>query len=603
MTLMFFPTGTFFAFGVGSLYKLPYSQIDIRRFNSGNNLSPPGSYDIGQTLGITVDNTDYLLVLGESEILLYRDDVKNAMLVYETALAYSSSEITDYNRKPVPRRLLKSSRLDGSFFLLSEGGLPVLLELDIYSGVHEIYSSQPISDTVSTSTVAKALGQGYRDDVFVMVVNNSTLRLYSVLDNEYKGTVGVAQHCDQVTRLHNLPPAANDSRISFAMRCTKDGQDMLYYAVVTYRYSQSLDSVHPLNVGVPVATTTYLAVRHGNQVTIFDRSDMDHGVPRSYTASSQVKRVVGFELNSKSYFFAFIQNENVTLIDADLFFNRRPEGTRPIPGTMQGSCDPVCLPYAVVNDGVLLSAQGELNTFDIVALAQDPASSTLTEAARVGGIPDSPVSIDFQADPFAPTPDTTTPELTTASTTDAPTPEETATKATTQASTDTLPTPLEITFPPPVVPGGVSDTNELQINTVALSTSLGTVLLIAICILVVASIGVVWFVSTKRQANRPKDVEASLQETGKGSGELVVKESIPPVEETNLNLQLPFSTEASSGSEQDLGIGTSVTNTPVPRHGVTGGINTSQESESDDASLGSIPNSRAMTPDNELGNN
>ena len=353
---------------------------------------------MGQTLSITVDNTDYLLVLGGAEILLYRDDVENAMLVYETALAYSSSEITKHNRNSVPRRLLKSSRLGGSFFLLSEGGPPVLLELDIYSGVHEIYSPQPISDTVRTSIVAQALGQDYRDDVFVMVVDNSTLRLYSVLDNEYKGTIGVAQHCDQVTRLHNLPPAANDSRISFAVRCTKDGQDMLYYAVVTYRYSQSLDSVHPLNVGVPVATTTHLSVRHGNQVTIYERSDMDHGVPRPYTASSQVKRVVGFETNGKSYFLVFTANESVTLIDPDLFGNNWPQGTSSIPGTMQGLCDP-CLPYAIVDDGILLSAQGELNTFDIVTLAHDPVRSTLSEVARVQGIPDTPALVRFISTP------------------------------------------------------------------------------------------------------------------------------------------------------------------------------------------------------------
>ena len=556
---------------------------------------------MGQTLSIPVENKDYLLVLGGSAILLYRKDAENGMLVFKSALAYS--EINNGNRS-VPRRLLKSSRLEGSFFLISEGGLPVQFEIDPED--YQIYDSQPsIQEPPATvSTVAQAYGPGYSDDVFVMVVNNNSLRFYSPYGEGYVGSINVAQQCDQVTALYTLPPVTSNGKISLVINCTKGGQDLQYYTDITYLYSRVLD-VFQLNfMGIPVATSTHLLVRRDNRVKEHDRRRMSDGVPPVHIAPSQIKRIAAFETNNKSFFFLFQENQNLTLIEADLFFTSPSQGFRTIPGTLQGS---VSLPHAIMNDGVLVSAvnagEGIQNTFDIVTLATDTASSTLAEVARVGRIPVPSTFVDFLVDPSPPTPDSATiEEVTNSITTDPITTQETD-EMTSDPPTNTSTIKPNITLPSEGL-NVLDATTPEQVGGAVGGVVAFTLILIAAFFIG----GLLW--KRRKQVfkpqpdsdpsksspvvNQPPDVVVipppPTKETGEGTSAMVNGET-KPTEETAKDLDLPISIEASSTSD----LGSSIPSTPSSTYSHR--VNLEQQPESgDDNSLRSMPGSRSLTP-------
>lgn len=373
--------------GNGVLYQLPYprvsGQLPIRQFNLAvsASLQNPSSYDIGHTLEVIVEDEHYSMILGESSLECFKNFSTDPLLRHVASWSYPDS----YR----PTRLVHSNQNPESFFVMFEDHSPLRFEVD----ESELYGMQLIPDSEAISIVVNSL----LDDVFVTATSANHLTLFSVFDLDVTRIISLRDYCEQIVSLYSLPAISQDKNVSFIVNCTTlEGTEELFHVIVSHESADTLDIVS-IASGVPVSSSSYLALRSGNLMTVYNRLRLSNGVPQSHDFGSEVLKVVVFETDSHTSFLVYTVDGTWTQVNAEEFFLDPSQGIQTLPGMLRGSCDPAVCPYAIVDDGFIVVSQNNLR-YDIVLFTFNSSVSTFTETAQVTGLTQSPSFVTFLPD-------------------------------------------------------------------------------------------------------------------------------------------------------------------------------------------------------------
>ena len=377
--------------------------------SSTTSLTNPSAYDNGQALQVSILDEQYTIIIGLLSLHVYKNSTTDELLQY----VFSWPVPHSYQ----PTQLVKSVTNGENFFLVFQQHVPLEFSIDIDND--ELQSMQPgieeATDTVSTVLPSAA------DDIYALKVSGNQVRLFSVLEQEYKRTVTLAPYCQEITILYRLPAISQDRTVTFVVKCI--GQVVQYHVVASYLTEDPI-VVTSIELGFPVGSSTYLAVRNESIVTVYNLLHLTRGgVPQPRTFRQAIQKMVVFEKQNKTIFVVYRGGQNLTEVDAEDFFNLLPGAIKSIPGTLQ---DSTISPHMIVNDGLVVVAKNGQN-FDMVALTLDSTTFTLTETARGVGTNQAPCFVTFVPDPDSPSIMTDEPAQTTQTTTDEPTQSSTAT--------------------------------------------------------------------------------------------------------------------------------------------------------------------------------
>ncbi len=316
-----------------------------------------------------------------------------------------------------PTKLVKSVTNPENFFVLSQENVPI--EFAIHNGELHSMRSSIEEDRETLSTVLPSAG----DDIYAIKASGNQLRLFSVLEQEYKITVTLAPYCEQITILYRLPAISQDRTVTFVVKCISSGGQVVQYHVVASYLTEDPIVVTSIELGFPVGSSTYLAVRNEGIVTVYNLLHLTRGgVPQPHTFRQAIQKMVVFEKQNKTIFVVYRGGQNLTEVDAEDFFNLLPGAIKSIPGTLQ---DSTISPHMIVNDGLVVVAKNG-QKFDMVALTLDSTTFTLMETARGVGTNQAPSFVTFVADPESPSIMTDEPTQPTTAITDEPTQPTTA---------------------------------------------------------------------------------------------------------------------------------------------------------------------------------
>ncbi len=398
MTILSFFVGSFLALtngaagANGAIYKVPYPfdprRLPIFRYDRSSNASlqsPSTSYDNGQTLQVTILDEQYTAILGFLSLHIFKNSSTDMKL-----LEYVDS--WSYRDGFQPTKLVKSVTNPENFFVLSQEHVPI--EFAIHNGELHSMRSSIEEDRETLSTVLPSAD----NDIYAIKASGNQVRLFSVLEQEYKRTVTLAPYCEQIKILYRLPAISQDRTVTFVVKCiSNEGQVVQYHVVASYLTADAI-VVTSIELGFPVGSSTYLAIRNESTVTVYNRQHLTRGVPQSRTFNQDIQKMVVFEEQSKTIFVVYRAGQNLTEVDAEDFFNLLPGAIKSIPGTLQDSS---ISPHMIVNDGLVVVAKNG-QTFDMVALTLDSTSFTLMETARGVGTNQAPSFVTFVADPESP---------------------------------------------------------------------------------------------------------------------------------------------------------------------------------------------------------
>ena len=409
---MYFFAGSFVAFTGVNILKVPYpsdpGELPITRYDRSSTASltsPAALYDNGQALQISILDEQYTVVVGLLSLEIFRNISTGSLLEHVDSWSYPDGH--------QPTQLLKSITNPENFFLTFQEHRP--LEFAIDNGeIHSMQSAiEEAAQTLST------LLPSADDDIYALVVSGNQIRLFSVSDQEYKRTVSLAPNCMQITNLYSLPAIPQDRTVTFVVKCiSSGGQVVQYHVIASYRTNDPLVFT-AIELGFPVASSTFLAVRNERTLTVYNRMHLTSGVPQSHTFDQEIQKVVVFEAQIKTKFLAYTALNNLMQIDASDFFYAVPGAIQSIPGTLQDSSNS---PHMIIDDGLVVVARNN-QKFDMVALTMDSTTFALVEAARGVGTSQSPSFVTF-------VPDLNSPSVVTEPT------EDFSTQPTTKANTD-----------------------------------------------------------------------------------------------------------------------------------------------------------------------
>ncbi len=402
-----------------NILKIPYpsdpSELPIIQFDRSSTASltgPAALYDNGQALQISILDEQYTVVVGLLSLEIFRNISAGSLLEHVDSWFYPDGH--------QPTQLLKSVTNPENFFLTFQEHRP--LEFAIDNG--EIHSMQSaIEEAAQTlSTVLPSAD----DDIYALVSGNQ-IRLFSVSEQEYKRTVSLAPNCMQITNLYSLPAIPQDRTVTFVVKCiSSGGQVVQYHVIASYRTNDPLEFT-TIELGFPIASSTFLAVRNESALTVYNRMHLTSGVPQLHTFDQEIQKVVVFEAQNRTILLIYTAVNILTQVDASDLFYAVPGAIQSIPGTLQDSSNS---PHMIVNDGLVVIARNN-QKFDMVALTMDSTTFALVEAARGVGTSQSPSFITFIPDP---NPSAVTEEPTTQTTTNEPTISTSAEEATTTAN-------------------------------------------------------------------------------------------------------------------------------------------------------------------------
>ena len=387
-----FFAGSFVAFTDANILKVPSpnrpGELPITRHDRSSTaslISPAALYDNGQALQISILDEQYTVVVGLLSLEIFRNISTGSLLEHVDSWSYPDGH--------QPTKLLKSVTNPENFFLTFQEHRP--LEFAIDNGeIHSMQSS--IEEAAQTlSTVLPSAD----DDIYALVSGNQ-VRLFSVSEQEYKRTVSLAPNCMQITNLYSLslPAIPQVKTVAFGVKCiSSGGQVVQYHVIASYRTNAPLEFT-AIELGFPIASSTFLAVRNESTLTVYNRMHLTSGVPQSHTFDQEIQKVVVFEAQTRTKFLAYTVLNSLTQIDASDFFYAVPGAIQSIPGTLQDSSNS---PHMIIDDGLVVVARNN-QKFDMVALTMDSTTFALIEAARGVGTSQSPSFVTFVPDPNSP---------------------------------------------------------------------------------------------------------------------------------------------------------------------------------------------------------
>ena len=478
--------------------ELPITQFD--RSSTASLTSPAALYDNGQALQNSILDEQYTVVVGLLSLEIFRNISTGSLLEHVDSWSYPDGH--------QPTKLLKSVTNPENFFLTFQGHRP--LEFAIDNG--EIHSMQ--SGIEEAAQTLSTLLPSVDDDIYALVVSGNQVRLFSVSEQEYKRTVSLAPNCMQITNLYSLPAIPQDRTVTFVVKCiSSGGQVVQYHVIASYGTNAPLEFT-AIELGFPIASSTFLAVRNESTLTVYNRMHLTSGVPQSHTFDQEIQKVVVFEAQSRTILLVYTAVINLTQVDASDLFYAVPGAIQSIPGTLQDSSNS---PHMIVNDGLVVVARNN-QKFDMVALTMDSTTFALVEAARGVGTSQSPSFIAFVPDPNSPSVVTDEPTQSPQTTTDEVSP-------TTAALTTDNPTTA-----PTTVPTTAPTTANLNLWII----SVVMVVVVVVLVLIVLVLLVLFLLYRKWKKSSGKKNIRARKDTGKATTSAPVfgQNSHQPVEET-----------------------------------------------------------------------